>query len=129
MSDANASSGNPFGPAAVIHGIVRYRGEIAQRALRLNRFLISISHRDRRDAYLADEEAAMQEWQLSESERELVRARDYSGLLAAGVNIYAIAKSGYVFGSTLLEIGASMRGETPQAFLEGRSRPTGNRGN
>ena len=54
---------------------------------------------------------------LTDHERALVRNRDYAGLLAAGVNIYAIAKSGYVFGATLLDIGAAMRGESVQQFL------------
>lgn len=107
----------PFGPPAHIPGIVRYRGELAQQALRLNRFLVHISQRDNREAYLADEETGMERWQLTPAERALVRQRDYAGLLAAGVNIYAIAKSGYVFGATLLEIGAAMRGETLQQFL------------
>ena len=96
---------------------MRYRGELAQQALRLNRFLVHISQRDNREAYLADEETGMERWQLTPAERALVRQRDYAGLLAAGVNIYAIAKSGYVFGATLLEIGAAMRGETLQQFL------------
>lgn len=124
MSVDLAGAESPFGPPANIPGVIRYRGELAQRAYRLNRFLIWISRRENRDAYLADEEGVMAQWQLSDAERALVRARDYTGFLAAGVNIYAIAKSGYVFGATLLEIGARMRGETPQALmqaLQGRS--------
>jgi protocatechuate 4,5-dioxygenase alpha subunit len=113
---------SPFGPSANPRGAARYRGELAQQALRLNRFLVHISQRDNRDAYLANEEASMQEWNLSTFERELVRHRNYEGLLVAGVNIYAIAKSGYVFGATLLEIGAAMRGQTTAEFLAEKRR-------
>lgn len=127
MKPAAAGADSLFGPPANIPGVIRYRGELAQGGLRLNRFLIWISQRENRDAYLADEEGAMARWSLSEDECALVRTRDYGGLMAAGVNIYAIAKSGYVFGATLLEIGAHMRGETPQQFLAQRAgaKPTG----
>ena len=114
---------SPFGPPAVIAGLIRYRGEFAQPAYRLNCFLVWISKREHRLSYLADEEGAMAHWQLSEPQRALVRARDYPELLAAGANIYAIAKAGYVWGATLLEIGAQMRGETAQAFVQ-RHLPT-----
>ena len=120
MKPDTAGADSPFGPAADIPGVIRYRGELAQGGFRLNRFLVWISQRENREAYLDDEEGAMACWSLTEAERALVRARDYDGLMAAGVNIYAIAKSGYVFGATLLEIGARMRGETPQQFLAQR---------
>lgn len=121
MEDLDVSS-NRFGPTANLRGAARYRGELAQRALRLNRFLVYISKRENRDEYLVDEEASMQEWGLSPSERDLIRQRNYEGLLVAGVNIYAIAKSGYVFGATLLEIGAAMRGQTTAEFLAEKGR-------
>lgn len=109
MKSSPVSEHGPFGPPAHIPGVVRYRGELAQAALRLNQFLVHVSLRENREAFLDDEEAAMRQWALSETERALVRGRDYPGMLAYGVNIYAIAKSGYVLGATLLEIGATMR--------------------
>lgn len=99
----------PFGPPAHIPGIVRFGGEAAQRGYRLNRFLVYISRRENRAVFLADEEALMQAWQMTEAERDIVRRRDYPGMLHAGVNVYAIAKSGYVFGDTLMDIGKRMR--------------------
>lgn len=98
-----------FGPAAGLRGVVRYTGELAQTAYRLNRFLVFISLRENRQAFLADEEGAMQHWDLTPQHRDLVRRRDYLGMLAAGVNVYAIAKAGYVFGHTLMQIGAQMK--------------------
>ena len=98
-----------FGPAAGLQGVVRYRGELAQRGYRLNRFLVGISQHGAREPYLQDEEAAMADAGLSEHERTLIRTRDYPGMLACGVNIYALAKAGYVFGDTLMAIGQGMR--------------------
>jgi protocatechuate 4,5-dioxygenase alpha chain len=103
-----------FGPAVALRGVVRYGGALAQRGFRLNAFLVGISRRENRDAYLRDEEAAMAAAGLDAHERALVRSRDYEGMLAYGVNIYAVVKAGYVFGATLMEIGRQMRGEPPQ---------------
>jgi gallate dioxygenase len=114
-----AGQRSPFGPAA-LEGVALYRGEMAQRAFRLNRFLVHISAADRRGGFLADEDGVMRQWELTGEEQELVRRRDYSGLLAYGVNIYAIAKSGHVFGASLLDIGAAMTGQTAQQFLDRR---------
>lgn len=99
-----------FGPPVALRGVVRYGGALAQRGYRLNAFLVAISRRENRAAYLQDETAAMARAGLSAEERALVERRDYPGMLAYGVNIYAVVKAGYVFGSTLMEIGAQMRG-------------------
>lgn len=102
-----------FGPAATLTGVVRYRGELAQQGYRLTRFLVDISQQENRQPYLDDEEQAMARAQLSAHECTLIRQRDYNGMLAYGVNIYALAKAGYVFGNTLLEIGDIMRHPQP----------------
>lgn len=112
MSDSRLSLAGRealWGPPAALAGVVRYRGELAQQGHRLNSFLVNISQHQNRDAYLADEEGAMTSSGLSPCERGLIRRRDYSGMLAYGVNIYALAKAGYVFGHTLLDIGRGMR--------------------
>jgi gallate dioxygenase len=109
------SAAADFGPPAGVRGVVRYEGELAQRGYRLTRFLVDVSHRDRRAAYLADEEGAMDRAGLSPHERDLVRRRDFGGMLHHGVNVYAIVKSGYVLGASILEIGRSMGAPaTPQ---------------
>ena len=64
-----------FGPPAVLSGVVRYRGELAQQGYRLNRFLVDISQHDQRQAYLDDEEGAMDRARLNEAERTLLRIK------------------------------------------------------
>lgn len=103
-----------LGPCAVLTGVVPYRGELAQQGYRLNSFLVDISQHQNRQNYLDDEDAAMALAGLSAHECGLIRQRDYNGMLAYGVNIYALAKAGYVFGNTLLEIGGIMRQGRPQ---------------
>lgn len=106
-----------FGPPASLVGVICYRGELAQQGYRLNNFLIDVSQHENRQRFLEDENRAMELAGLNQQEREMIGRRDYNAMLAYGVNIYAIAKAGYVFGNTLLEIGNFMRKVTPQEEL------------
>jgi protocatechuate 4,5-dioxygenase alpha subunit len=74
-----------------------------------------------RDAFKRDEEAFMSRFSLTESEKELVRKRDFKGLIDAGMNIYAMLKVGSATGNSLYRMGAQMRGESYEEFLKTRN--------
>ena len=73
-----------------------------------------------REAFKRDEEAYMSRFCLSEEERDLVRNRDFAGLIHAGLNIYWMLKLGSVTGNSLYRMGAQMRGESYEQFLATR---------
>lgn len=91
------------------------------RGLRINTMCNALSDPANREACKADEEAFMARFDLTEAEKQLVSARDFSGLLAAGGNIYFLLKLGVVTGNGLYRMGASMRGETHEQFLATRN--------
>lgn len=91
------------------------------RGYRINKICNALSEPHNRDACKQDEEAFMAKYALTEEEKCLVRARDFSGLLAAGGNIYFLLKLGVVTGKGLYYMGAEMRGETYEQFLETRN--------
>jgi len=62
----------------------------------------------------------MARFSLSEEEKNLVRSRDFGGLIHAGLNIYWMLKLGSVTGNSLYRMGAQMRGETYEQFLSTR---------
>ena len=74
-----------------------------------------------RDAFKADEETYMAKHALTEAEKQLVRSRDFKGLIEAGTNIYALLKIGSATGHSLYRMGAQMRGETYEEFLKTRN--------
>ena len=74
-----------------------------------------------RDAFKRDEEAFMARFCLSETEKQLIRRRDFAGLIEAGMNIYAMLKLGSATGTSLYRMGAQMRGETYEQFLATRN--------
>jgi len=94
---------------------VVFTGERCRDAYCLNNFLMSMREAAMREAFERDPEQAMEKFGLSEKERDLVRRRDYQGMLDHGAVIYAVGKASSAFHTTLLAIGAQMRGETPEA--------------
>jgi protocatechuate 4,5-dioxygenase alpha subunit len=74
-----------------------------------------------REAFKRDEDAYMDRFSLSEEEKDLIRKRDFAGMIHAGMNIYFMLKIGSVTGTSLYRMGAQMRGETYEQFLSTRS--------
>ena len=74
-----------------------------------------------RDAFKRDAEAFMTRFSLTEDEKNLIRKRDFKGLIEAGMNIYAMLKIGSATGNSLYRMGAQMRGESYEAFLSTRN--------
>ena len=91
------------------------------RGYRINKMCNALSQAGNRDAFKQDEEAFMARFALSEEEKQLVRSRDFSGLLAAGGNIYFLIKLGVVTRNGLYHMGAQMRGESYEQFLSTRN--------
>jgi len=81
----------------------------------------ALSSADERDAFKRDEEAFLSRFGLSDAEKNLVRSRDFKGLIEAGLNIYFMLKLGSATGNSLYRMGAQMRGESYEEFLSTRN--------
>ena len=93
----------------------------SRRGLRLNKMCGSLCDPANRDAFKKDEEGYMARFSLTEAEKELVRKRDFDGLIRSGLNIYWMLKLGSVTGNSLYRMGAQMRGEKYEDFLATRN--------
>ena len=108
-------------PGTRIHGSDVFDLAMSWRGYRINKMCSALSQAHQREAFKRDEEAFMAAWGLAEEEKQLVRARDFPGLLAAGGNIYFLLKLGVVTGNGLYVMGAKMRGESYEQFLATRN--------
>ena len=90
-------------------------------AYRLNRFLHELIVPEVRAAFLADQETAFESAGLTETERDLVRRRDWRGLIHYGVIFFMLEKLGAVVGVSNLHIYAAMRGESLEDFQRTRN--------
>jgi protocatechuate 4,5-dioxygenase alpha chain len=104
-----------------IPGTSIFDGRLSRRGYRLNRMCGTLCSPENRAAYKADEEGYMARFGLTEKERALIRARDFAGLIEAGLNIYFMLKLGSVTGNGLYRMGAQMRGESYEQFLATRN--------
>ena len=93
---------------------------LSLRGRRLNKLCAALCSPQEREAFKRDEEAYMSRFSLLEEEKNLIRKRDFRGLIEAGTNIYYLLKIGSVTGNGLYRMGAQMRGESYEEFLATR---------
>jgi protocatechuate 4,5-dioxygenase alpha subunit len=93
-----------------------FTGEICTRAYTLNRFAFDFKFPRVRERFAADPEALMAEYGLADAEKALVRARDWTGLVASGGNHFNIIKIAAAVGQSHLHVGAHMCGADWETF-------------
>ena len=93
------------------------------KAFRFNRFLHDLIVPEKRAAFLADEDRAGADAGLSADERDLLRRRDWRGMIHYGVSFFMLEKLGAVTGVSNLHIYAAMRGQSLQEFQKTRNAP------
>jgi gallate dioxygenase len=76
-----------------------------------------------RRKFLADPEALFEQHHLTAEERDLVRNRDWRGMMHYGVIFFMLEKLGAVVGVSNLHIYAAMRGQTLEEFQKTRNAP------
>jgi protocatechuate 4,5-dioxygenase alpha subunit len=92
----------------------------SRKGYQLNKMCNSLILEDNRRKYESNEEAYMSQYALGEDVKKLIRARDWAGLIEAGGNIYFLLKLGFVVKHGLYRMGAQMRGESFETFLDSR---------
>ncbi len=101
-----------------IFGTTPFDGAMAQKGYALNKMCFSFNSAANREAFRSDEEAYMRAYGLGESQAAAIRARDVLGLLAAGGNVYYLAKFAGILGLDVQDLGAVQTGMTKEAFKE-----------
>ena len=99
-----------------IPGTVLFDGEQARKGLALNRMCFSFNSAENRAAFVRDEDGYCRKYGLNAEQREAVRERNVLKLIAAGGNVYYLAKLAGIFGLNVQDIGAQQTGMTVEAF-------------
>jgi gallate dioxygenase len=110
-----------FAGIDTLKGSYPFTLERSVKAYRLNKFLHSLIDPAARATFRADEESALAGAGLTAGERDLVRRRDWRGLIHYGVSFFMLEKLGAVIGVSNLHIYAAMRGETLEEFQKTRN--------
>jgi protocatechuate 4,5-dioxygenase alpha chain len=99
-----------------IPGTTPFDGEQARKGYALNKMCFSFNSAQARAEFKRDEDAYMRKYGLGEVQARAIRERDVLGLLAAGGNVYYLAKFAGILGLDVQDLGAAQTGLTKDAF-------------
>ena len=101
-----------------IEGTTLFDGDQAQKGLALNRMCFSFNSAENRAAFRENEAAYCAKYDLTKEQREAVKSRNVLKMIAAGGNVYYLAKLAGIFGLNVQDIGAQQTGLSVAAFKE-----------
>jgi protocatechuate 4,5-dioxygenase alpha chain len=101
-----------------IPGTTIFDGEQAQKGYALNRMCFSFNSAENRAEFVKDEDAYCAKYGLNAQQREAIRERNVLKLIAAGGNVYYLAKFAGILGLNVQDIGAQQTGMTVSEFKE-----------
>jgi len=123
VARARAAATHQLAGAEKIAGTYPFDFTRSVKAYRLNDFLHRMIEPAHRKAFLASPDALFDAFGLSDEERDLVRRRDWRGMIRYGVIFFVLEKLGAVVGVSNLHIYAAMRGQSLEAFQKTRNAP------
>jgi protocatechuate 4,5-dioxygenase alpha chain len=99
-----------------IPGTYVFTGDRAIEGRHLNRFCMSLMSAVNRARFKADERAYLDEWAMSEMQKQAVLERDFKALLEHGGNIFFILKIAAVDGRPTQSVAASFAGQSSEEY-------------
>jgi protocatechuate 4,5-dioxygenase alpha chain len=105
-------------PYKDIPGTVIFDAEQARRGYHLNQFCMSLMTAENRARFKANERAYLDEWPMSEEQKQAILDRDLNRCIALGGNIYFLAKIGATDGKSFQFMAASMTGMTQEEYAK-----------
>ena len=99
-----------------IPGTPIFDGTMAQKGYALNRMCFSFNSADNRAEFVRDEDAYCRKYGLDHAQRQAIAHRNVLELIAAGGNIYFLAKFAGILGLDVQDVGAQQTGMTKDAF-------------
>ena len=99
-----------------IPGTTLFDGAQARKGYALNKMCFSFNEKRNRDEFVRDEDAYCARYGLNDEQRAAIRARDVLGLIAAGGNVYYLAKFAGILGLDVQDLGALQTGVSKEEF-------------
>lgn len=94
------------------------------KSFRINSFLHKLIEPEYRKRFLENPEELFEEGKLTEEERDLIRRRDWRGMMHYGAIFFVLEKLSAVVGVSNLHVYAAMRGQGLEDFMKTRNAPT-----
>ena len=105
-------------PYLDIPGTIIFDAEQSRKGYGLNQFCMSLMKAENRARFKADEKAYLDEWPMTEEQKQAVMARDLNWCMRTGGNIYFLAKIGATDGKSFQQMAGSMTGMTEDEYRD-----------
>src|SRR5580698_8857956 len=105
-------------PYLDIRGTTVFDADQSRKGYWLNQFCMSLMKADNRVRFTASERAYLDEWKMSEEQKQAVLARDLNRCIELGGNIYFLSKIGATDGKNFQQMAGSMTGMTEQEYRD-----------
>ena len=99
-----------------IPGTRVYTAQRARQGYWMNQFAMSLMKAENRERWKADEKAYLQDWPMSDEQRQSILDRDYNRMLDLGGNIYYLAKVFSTDGLSFLQAVSTMTGMSVEDY-------------
>ena len=105
-------------PYMDVPGTTIFDAEMSRMGYHLNQFCMSLMKEAKRQRFRANERAYLDEWPMSEEQKQAVLDRDLNRCIALGGNIYFLAKIGSTDGKSFQQMAGSMTGMSEQEYRD-----------
>ncbi len=103
-------------PYLDIPGTILFDAEQSRKGYHLNQFCMSLMKAENRERFKADQRAYLDEWPMSEEQKQAVMDMDLNRAMSLGGNIYFRAKIGATHGKSFQQMAGSMTGMTEEEY-------------
>jgi protocatechuate 4,5-dioxygenase alpha chain len=100
-----------------IPGTRVFTAKRARQGYHLNQFAMSLMKPENRERWKANERAYLDEWPMSEEQKQAMLDRDYNRLLDLGGNIYFLAKVFSTDGKSFVQAVSTMSGMSLEDYM------------
>jgi len=103
-------------PYLDIPGTTIFDADQSRKGYWLNQFCMSLMQAANRERFKADQRAYLDEWPMSEEQKQAVLNVDLNRAIALGGNIYFLAKLGATHGKSFQQMAGSMTGMSEEEY-------------
>ncbi len=103
-------------PYLDVPGTTIFDAEQSRKGYHLNQFCMSLMKAENREKFKADERGYLDQWRMTEEQKQAVLDRDLNRCIQLGGNIYFLAKIGATDGKSFQQMAGSMTGMTEDEY-------------
>ncbi len=105
-------------PYLDVPGTTIFDAEQSRKGYWLNQFCMSLMKAENRARFKADQRAYVDEWPMTEEQKQAVLTADLNRGIRAGGNIYFLAKLGATHGKSFQQMAGSMTGMSEEEYRD-----------